>query len=788
MLFQQLKQGLSLRMNINLIKERIDCLDYAQRIDLKIHKAGGRCVSPLRGGSGNKSSFVVHNDFFYDFGSGQGGDVIDFCALYEFNGDRGQAIQKLASITGVSDDDKTYQKWVKYTQNLNNTIQLWHEKLTVADREYLHSRKITDETIDRLKLGNMNGRIVIPYFKNGYVCYYTTRGETPKYKKATIDGLNENVPWGMHTIDRNNELLVIAEGCFDAISFDQENYAVLATCGGHFSKEQIKTVISICKSFNKVFICFDNDEAGNSFKNNIAQVLFKHKIDFVVGKVPELYNDISEYYAENGSLDRLVASAEKGIVSLCSSLKTKDEVKEFTFSVSRYFDKLETMEVFDAIRQYCGLDVRWVNELEKSCAKAPREEIIAQQVTQTHNLKYNPKIGFYQYSGKYWEQISDDRVKGYIGSAYGIHRTGSKCNSTIGLIKSDTETTELFNRKPVINFINGTLELEPEIRFREHSMADLCTYVLDYPYNPETKSNLWENFIATVTDNDDLKANLLQEAAGYVLFPDNRLQKCFAFIGEGSNGKSVFLKVITKIFGASNVSNVEMSSLAKDFNAISLMSSMINISGETKTNVSGAEDVFKQIVAGDTITDSFKGKDRISFVPRAKMFIACNNYIKSKDTSDGWLRRFCFINFPIKFCLTPKHENERFADITLEAKLTQTEQLSAIFNWVLQGHEQLKSTGYFTEPKDHKQIQEEFKETSNPLIVFVKELDFDGEIYIDELYSKYKFWCDDCGHKTMSKNSFVRRISKAIKEYRQDFMKTDKGFETISSEDFELAF
>ncbi|MEG0898475.1 MAG: phage/plasmid primase, P4 family [Oscillospiraceae bacterium] len=775
-------------MNINLIKQRINCIDYAQRIGVKVDKIGCRCVSPLRNGASNKNSFVVYEDFFYDFGASQGGDVVDFCALYEFDGDRGQAIKRLADITGVLEDDTQYKKWVKYTQNLNNAVQKWHEALTQADRDYLHSRRITDETIDRLKLGNMNDRIVIPYFKNGYVCYYTSRGENPKYKKAKIDGLNENIPWGMHTIDRNSELLVIAEGCFDAISFDQENYAVLATCGGHFNKEQLSTVKSICKNFNKVFICFDNDEQGEEFKFNLSHFLYTNKIDFIVGEVPKGFKDVSEYYADGRSLDQLIADAEKGIIYLCKRLSTKEEIKDFVYSVSKYFDKLETIDVFDAIRKYCEIDSRWLTELEKSCGKPPREELIAKEVTKNHDLKYNPKIGFFEYNGKFWKQVSEDRIKGYIGTAYGIHRTGGRCNSVLHLIKSDTETDEIFNRKPIINFINGTLDLELKISFREHSATDLCTYVLDYPYNPESKSTLWENYIATVTDNDELKANLLQESSGYVLFPDNRLQKCFVLIGSGANGKSVFLNVITKIFGYSNVSNVEMSSLAKDFNAINLMSSMLNISAETKTNVSGAESVFKQIVAGDAITDSFKGKDRISFIPRAKMFIACNEYMKSKDTTDGWIRRFCFVNFPLKFCESPQYDNERPMDKDIEFKLTETDQLSGIFNWVLQGYKQLKVTGYFTEPKDHSQIQEEFKETTNPLIIFVKELKVSNEIFNDSLYDQYKHWCEDCGHKAMSKNSLLKRTPKLIKEYRKDLKVTENGYGKVILNDDELAF
>ena len=63
--------------DLSAIKSRISCVEFAQRNGLRISKSGDRCVSPLRQGATNKTSFVVYNDFFFDFGSGQGGDVID---------------------------------------------------------------------------------------------------------------------------------------------------------------------------------------------------------------------------------------------------------------------------------------------------------------------------------------------------------------------------------------------------------------------------------------------------------------------------------------------------------------------------------------------------------------------------------------------------------------------------------------------------------------------------------------------------------------------------------------
>ena len=768
--------------DISQIKNRISCVDFAQKNNLPITNSGDRCISPLRNGATNKTSFIVYDDFFFDFGSGEGGDVIDFAAKLLFDGDKGKAIKHLAEIAGVNLESTHNQSWVKYTQNLCNKIQLYHENLTPDDRQYLYQRGINDDTINRNKIGRTtDGRLMIPYWKNGYVCYYATRhlpgGKYPeqKYKKMPIDDYNDHTVWGLHTLDRtpDRDLLIIAEGAFDALSFEQENYSVISAITGHFSREQLPAFLSIARSFKKVFLVFDNDtitHAGEKFTIKMAKILTENRIPCVVGFVPQPYKDVSEYYAAGGNLSFIIENSKNGIEFLASKITNRDDFNDFARRVCRYMSKPDVDMFFKSVGQHTNFDPDWLKSLCKDCKAAPLDKTIAAEVTAKHKLLYNEKISFFEYNGTYWNSKTDTEISSYIDDALGPYATGPKIASILKVIKSNTVTNKLFNVAPVINFINGTLEIEPEIKFREHRAEDCCTYCLDYPYNPSARSDAWSQFLDTVTNHDDKKICLLQELSGYVLFPDNRLQKCAVLIGSGANGKSVFLNVLTKIFGSANISNVEMSSLSQDFQVIQLMNSMLNISAETRTNVAGAESKFKQITAGDEISACYKGKDYITFKPRAKMFLACNEYVKSSDTTEGWTRRFCFVDFPMHFVEQPNPDNpeELPIDRNIESRLTTTDSLSAIFNWVLQGYEMLKVCGYFTEPDDQREITEEFKELSNPLIEFVKEIEIDIPLSSNQLYDRYKDWCIDSGHNPLARNTFTKRVAKAFREYRND--------------------
>ena len=123
---------------IQEIKKRLSCVEYLSRHGIHV-KNGGRCVSPLRPGAKNPTSFYVKDDGWYDFGSGYGGDVIDLAAQLQFDGDNGAAIRSLADELGIRHPD-TNDTWRKDIQALCNRTAAYHAALTPEDYEYLLSQ------------------------------------------------------------------------------------------------------------------------------------------------------------------------------------------------------------------------------------------------------------------------------------------------------------------------------------------------------------------------------------------------------------------------------------------------------------------------------------------------------------------------------------------------------------------------------------------------------------------------------------------------------------------------
>ena len=778
-------QLIDFRTKISEIKNRISCVEYAQRNGLSIKKSGDRCASPLRTGATNRTSFWVFDEHWYDWGGSNGGDVIDLAAMLNHDGDKGKAIRELAKLTGVEIENQNTPEWVDFTQKLCNEIQYYHEQLTADDRAYLHKRNITDETINRIKMGRTNnGRLCFPYWKNGYICYYATRylpgGAFPnsKYMKLKIEdnSMCEHTVWGLHSIENNKDrnLLVIAEGAFDALSFEQENYSVISAITGFFSKEQLPTVIATAKMFKKVFLVYDNDKrtnAGEKFTIKMTKILIENRIPCIVGSVPATYKDVSEYYADNGDLKEIINTAVDGIEFIATKITDYKEFEDFARKVCRYKSLPQVDIFFKKVAKAENLDGDFLKSLQKECKKPPSDNDIANEILSKHKLLYNPKISFFEYNGKFWDRKPNEAIENYIKSALGPYATGPKLSSISRVIKAAVVTDSLFNMKPILNLINGAIEIidqEPFYIFREHREEDYCTYCLKYSYDPKARSTDWENFIASVTDFDEKRQSFLQEFAGYVLYPDNRIHKCAALVGEGANGKSIYFNALSNVFGKENVSRITIANLSQDFQAINLLGSLLNISSENKTEFYGAEETFKQVVSGDDISACYKGKDYISFKPRAKMIISLNNMPKSSDKSSGLTRRFAFIKFPLTFVEEPKEANERPLDRTLETKFAENSHLSGILNWVLEGYVMVRRCGYLTETREHIEQLTVFKEDSDPTIIFVKEMKINGRVLNSELYDMYKYWCADNMYKPEPSRSALRLIGKHIKEYRDD--------------------
>ena len=761
--------------DLTQIKSRISCVDYLARHGIHV-RDGGRCVSPLRPGADNPSSFYVTAERWHDYGSGYSGDVIDLAAQLQFNGDNGAAIRALAAELGMQQPERS-TKWREEIQQLCNRAAHYHAALTPSDYEYLTERGLTREDADRLMIGRvtdgyLKGRLFLPYFKNGYVCYYATRAmpdssfQDNKYMKASLSESEayRHIPWGLQTLNRitNHDTLIISEGYFDAASWERAGYPVLSPITGSFSKDQWPDVIDACKLFKRVLIIFDNDDvshAGDGFTARTSQRLFQARIPFIVGHTPSGVKDVNDYYTAGGNLQSLIDNAIDGLKYIASKCTDAIQLKKFIMSINRYTD---STAIADALYG-CNFPDAVLKSIQKAADSAPTESQIADEIIAKHNIIYVDHVGFYEWDSKVWNKISDNVVRNYADTLYGKRfATAQRVNAVCNLLKSRAITAVRFDRNPVLTFQNGTLEIETG-NFRTFSEHDYCSIIMDYDYDPDATAPVWESFVEDVTDEEARRAEILQFIAGYILMPDCRHQKIFLLIGSGGNGKSVYLEVIQKLFGDRNVTHVEPTGLAKEFERIRLKDSLLNIGSDINSDFSRGEirEWLLKIADGTSIQACYKGMDHVDFVPRCKLVYACNA-MPTAEIINGLNRRMQFVDFPCQYVENPDPDDpkQKPRDIYLSHKLEA--ELPGIFNWAYAGYKLLRKVGYFTDAPEQTEFLRQFETTSNPVMVFCEDNDFAGQVARDVIYHKYKFWCEDTGHKPLSRERFMPRFRDAM--------------------------
>ncbi len=764
-------------MDLSQIKTRISCPDYLRSQGISVpSRIPGRMISPLRAGASNPTSFLLQDDHWYDFGSGNGGDVIDLAAQLEFSGDLGKAIRSLSAKLGLQITHPT-GKWHDAIQDLCNRTAYYHQQLTDTDRKYLHDRGFTDATIDEVMIGHvtdgyLRGRLFLPYFKNDYVCYYATRymqgGALPenKYMKASLDEspYYDHIPWGLPTLSRTQHpgLLVISEGYFDALSWYQEGYCVLSAITGRFSKDQLSTVLAACNSFDRVLIIYDNDpvsHAGAGFTQTMAEWLFKNHIRFEVATTPDGVKDVNDYYAAGGDLSKLVKD-DVSDLEYFSSILTLEEFTTFLLKLNRNTKFYILNELID--KTSYPPDVK--KSLHRIIRETPKEDTIAREVIAAHRMCSVKGIGFYEWNGKIWERLDDEVVNGYVDSTLGRNfATNNSVRNITELIKKRVHISNLqFDKHPVLTFQNCTFEIETG-KTHPFSPDDYASIIMDYDYNADARCPQWEEFIHSVSNGFGEREAILQKIAGYVLYPDCSLHQIFILHGPGGNGKSVYTNTLKALFGPKNTSSVEPSGLVEAFKLIQIKDSLLNIGSDISSDFTKGDikEKLLKIACGETIEACFKGKDFVTFEPRCKLIYNCNE-IPRVTSIAGLDRRLRYLEFEVSYKDFPDPDNpyERQIDKELEPKLLT--ELPGIFNWAYKGYLDLRKDKRFPDAPEQAQILGIMEESANPIITFVRDMNYSGVVWRSTVWDDVKEWLAENGHRQMSANRFFPKFRDAL--------------------------
>lgn len=304
---------------------------------------------------------------------------------------------------------------------------------------------------------------------------------------------------------------------------------------------------------------------------------------------------------------------------------------------------------------------------------------------------------------------------------------------------------------------NGVLSLD-ESRLIEPGAA-LITKRLGVNFRPDEKCPHFEGFLGSVFQGDVDVIKFVQRAVGYTLSGETSEQCLFVLVGNGANGKSTLMNVLTALFGDySGTTPMQMLMVQKYGNQASndlaaLVGKRFVSASEGEAGAKLAEAKIKSMTGGDPITCRKLYQDFFEYQPRFKLWLATNDLPRIDGTSEGIWRRFNVIEFPVTFA-----PNER--DKTLPAKLKR--ELSGILNWAVEGHRNWKAEG-LNPPSKIMNATAAYRSENDTIRQFIDaccDCHPSARQSTAELFDKYEQWCSMSGIECRPKVLFGKELSR----------------------------
>lgn len=307
-----------------------------------------------------------------------------------------------------------------------------------------------------------------------------------------------------------------------------------------------------------------------------------------------------------------------------------------------------------------------------------------------------------------------------------------------------------FDKDPYLfNCKNGTLDLRTR-EFMPHAPGDLLATISSVKYDPEARSDKWLQFIHEVTQGDAETAAYLQKAMGYGLTGDTSEECFFTLYGATTrNGKGTLMETYMALVGGyGRAARPETIAQKDKANSNAPTEDIARLAGARVVNISEpgkqmvlSASLVKTLTGRDTINARFLNENSFEFVPQFKLFINTNHLPKVTDPT-------VFDSGRVKVVPFNRHFSEEEQDKGLKRKLRQSENLSGILNWCLDGLWMFRETG-LDAPLSVKQATAQYQRDSDKITRFVEETmecDPSGEIRTEAAYQAYRDWCERNGH------------------------------------------
>jgi len=343
-----------------------------------------------------------------------------------------------------------------------------------------------------------------------------------------------------------------------------------------------------------------------------------------------------------------------------------------------------------------------------------------------------------------------------------------------------------------INLRNGLYEIK-EHKLLPHNEKIFSTTQLPFDYDKDAKMPLFDQHMELVTQGNKQLQRMIQQMFGYVIGMGNPRHKMHILYGETArNGKSVTTKILAHLLGAENVSSLSLQGLSgrNPHDSVNIVDKRLNISDEGTSKYIEAPEITSMTSEG-TIQVNPKFKASFSYKVTANFIVNTNDLPTFKD-GQGMMNRVVIIPFNYQI-----PEADRV--MNFDEKVAENE-LAAIFNWALKGHDDVMKNGFFISDKSVAE-KNLYDRNNNSVLAFVEdacEIDIEvttktSDIYGDTSFSVptgYQKYCKAEGNKPLSHKNFKKEITRLIETGHLPGVKANleeyKGLKLKSDDDIDF--
>jgi putative DNA primase/helicase len=321
---------------------------------------------------------------------------------------------------------------------------------------------------------------------------------------------------------------------------------------------------------------------------------------------------------------------------------------------------------------------------------------------------------------------------------------------------------DLDQRPWLFTAANGTIDLTTGQPVASDP-TNLITRRANAAFAPQARCPRWERFIGEIFAGQDEVVRFAQEFLGYSLTGSTTESIMLILHGQGSNGKSVMLEVISHVLG-SYAQEAAPTAFIVQRNTDTLRNDLAMLRGarlvtamETSETARLDMATVKRITGGDRITARFLHQEFFSYVPQFKLLLATNAMPEVTGADTGTWRRLGMLPFSVQFGQPghpPAANKERLAaDLKQEAP--------GILNWLVQGCLRWQQQG-LSKPTEVAAATADYRDEQDLLAAFVDDCIECGahlRTLKVEAYVRYVEWAEERRMRPIGRRVFSQQLA-----------------------------